>query len=45
MTEIPSKTQNLWVIGIWGLGIIWNLGFVDWNLIRFMKEIFRTANA
>jgi hypothetical protein len=26
MTEIPQKTQNLLVIGVWKLDNIWNLG-------------------
>jgi len=34
MTEFPERLQDPLVFGIWGLDIIWNLGFGDWNLAQ-----------
>ena len=34
MTEISQKPENLLVIGVWELDIVWNLGFGDWNLMH-----------
>jgi len=39
-----KKGENVWNLGHCILRFIWNLGFVIWNLIDLILEVFKSAN-
>ena len=40
-----SKNAFVWVIGIWKLEFVWNLGFVIWYFISYYHFLFTGNHA